>query len=75
MHPSKQKKIDDCRSSLIKHNIEFKEGPNGHFQIYRFGRKIIDIWATTEKFIVEGCEAQVGMHLAGAAIKRAYGLK
>ncbi|MNO74086.1 hypothetical protein D3C76_650710 [compost metagenome] len=75
MEESKKLKVDSCRISLLNANIEYKEGANGHFQIFKHGEKVMDIWATTEKFKLVGCPTQVGMHLAGQAIKRAYNLK
>ncbi|MNB67142.1 hypothetical protein D3C81_2263860 [compost metagenome] len=74
MEESKQLKVDSCRTSLINAKVEFKEGANGHFQVYKDGVKLMDIWATKEKFRLAGGNTQVGMYLAGAAIKEAYGL-
>jgi hypothetical protein len=74
MEESKQKKVDDCRISLLNAYVEFKEGANGHFQVYKGGVKLMDIWATKEKFRLVGGDTQIGMHLAGAAIKEAYNL-
>lgn len=56
----KLKKIEEFRAWLIASDAEFREHENGHFQVFKEGIKLMDVWATTEK-----CYTTTGSHIIG----------
>lgn len=76
MKSSKARKIEEARQWLINNDIEFAEYSNGHFRIFVNGERLLDFWATTEKFVLaSGGQYRVGMYLIKNNILNAYNKK
>ena len=80
MAATKEAKIQEMREWLIANDVEFVERTNGFFSIYIYGEPYMDLWTTTERFMVtqkskDGATtpvARVGLHLAKKYIEKAY---
>jgi hypothetical protein len=74
MKPAKAQKVERLRQWLIDNDIEFAEHDNGYFRIFVNNEPFMDVWATTERFMLASNGRRgIGIHLIKKYITSAYG--
>ena len=72
MEKRKEVAVADFQLWLCQNDIEHKTLMNGHFQIYKDGVMVHQVWATTQKILNPDGTKKVGMEIIKKQILTTY---